>query len=160
MESFEKVITKRDGSKHIVLVSAADRRLVEGHKWHIVAIGKGTYASAKIDGKTVYLHRLVLGLQPGDGLQADHINRNGLDNRRENLRPATDALNRQNFSAEGYSNNKSGYRGVHWLEDRQRWGASCCINGKQKRIGRFKDVHEAGRAVAEYRRQHMPYANG
>ena len=53
---------------------------------------------------THYLHREVLGLTPGDGLETDHRNGDRLDNRRSNLRVATRAQNAQNVPA------RSGYR--------------------------------------------------
>ena len=156
--TIEIPITRRDGRQFLVLISPEDEELVAIARWHVVSIGNNLYVSSRIKNRTVYLHRFLMGLQHGDPRQIDHINRNGLDNRRENLRFATNALNRQNFSERGYSNNSSGYRGVSWNKERQRWETYCTIAGKTKRLGRFVDVHEAGAAVADYRRAHMPYA--
>lgn len=58
------------------------------------------------------MHRLIMGLTPNDkNLYVDHINRNKLDNRKENLRIVTHAQNLYNRKA--FSNSTSGYKGVH-----------------------------------------------
>lgn len=99
------------------------------------------YANAKIGRKLVKMHRLIMGYPQ---LQVDHINHNRLDNRRSNLRLCT---NQQNcFNRRPYSNNKCGYKGVSWLENRKRYVANIFIDGKVKRLGSFKDVREAALA--------------
>lgn len=71
----------------------------------------------------------------------DHINGNGLDNRRCNLRPATGS---QNLGNTGLRNtNTSGYRGVSWNKEKSKWEARISINGKSKFLGYFNDVIEA-----------------
>lgn len=65
-------------------------------KFHLVARG---YVSTTIDGRNEYLHRIILGLQPGADRkyeQTDHINRDPLDNRRSNLRIVTAKENNAN----------------------------------------------------------------
>lgn len=66
------------------LVDEADYERFKGYRWRpLSTLG---YPSTNIDGRPHSLHRLVIGLQPGDGLECDHVNRNPLDNRRSNLR--------------------------------------------------------------------------
>jgi len=86
-----------------------------GHlKWYCASQG---YASRNIWSKTmpqskiVFLHHCVIGY-PINGLQVDHINRNKLDNRLENLRFVTQSGNRQNIGLT--KSNKSGYIGISW----------------------------------------------
>ena len=78
----------------------------------------------------------VLGLK-----YHDHINRNTLDNRRDNLRPATAAENSRNCSK--MSNNTSGVTGVTWREKHQKWEVSIQINGNRLWFGEFSDKDEA-----------------
>ena len=52
---------------------------------------KTSYAITRVDGRTVYMHRFVL--DPPLGVEVDHVNGDGLDNRRANLRPATRSQN-------------------------------------------------------------------
>lgn len=75
----------------------------------------------------------------------DHINRDRTDNRIENLRLATDAINSKNQSI--YKNNVSGYHGV--TKHGKRWRARININGKKVHLGVFDTIEEA----AECRRK-------
>lgn len=74
----------------------------------------------------------------------DHANRNGLDNRRINLRPATRSQNGANRAPD--RRNTSGYKGVHWDRGASRWVAKIKSGGSQVRLGYFRDPAEAARA--------------
>lgn len=91
------------------------------------------------------LHRLVLGLEKGDPLEVDHINRDTLDNRRCNLRAVTHIENCQNRSAITYG--ASRYRGVDFHRVTGMWRARF----QQKYIGIFDTEAEAVAAVLEAR---------
>lgn len=73
----------------------------------------------------------------------DHINLNGLDNRRENLRLVTPSQNAANSPGQRGS---SKYRGVHWDGGRRQWIASVAPDGKQEVLGSFYTEEEAARA--------------
>lgn len=104
----------------------------------------------------VYMHRLIMGLKRGDGLQVDHINGDGLDNRRVNLRVVTHAQNQQNQTPQvGCS---SRYRGVVWHKARGKWWARCKHQGRQYSAGYFADEDEAGQAAADIRRRILPFS--
>lgn len=81
-------------------------------------------------------------LKPNE--KCDHKNGNTLDNRRENLRLATNAQNGQNSKL--YANNASGYKGVFWYKERGKWRAQIKVNGKQKFLGDFFDKEKAAEA--------------
>ena len=93
-----------------MMVDEQDAALFVGTSWHAKpkksSFG-GWYACGKIDGKTVYAHRLIMGAKAGDVI--DHINGDGLDNRRCNLRFATTSLNNVNKI---YGPTATGFRGV------------------------------------------------
>jgi hypothetical protein len=89
----------------------------------------------------VKMHRQILGLKPGSKEVGDHINRNGLDNRRSNLRAVSESINKYNCSI--YKNNTSGYRGVHWWKTASKWKAYIDINGKRKSLGHHPTAIDA-----------------
>jgi len=86
------------------------------------------------------MHRLILNAPPD--LKVDHINGNGLDNRKENLRLATTPQNVRN--ARLSLRNSSGFKGVK--RKRQKWQASIVFNGKTIRLGVFDAREDAARA--------------
>lgn len=90
--------------------------------------------------KTTFMHRLIMGAEPGQVV--DHINGEGLDNRRENLRVCTHRQNQQNRRRS--VNNKTGYKGVIFHENRYR--ASIQLDGKQSPVGAFRCPLKAARA--------------
>ena len=102
------------------------------------------------------LHREILGLKRGDGLEADHINGNKLDNRKSNLRIVSHSQNNQNRSIN--CDNTSGYRGVSWSSEKQEWRAAIRRKDRYIHLGFYTDVHEAGRVASEWRAQHMPFS--
>lgn len=118
-----------DGRMKYALIDAADYWLVMDRKWS-AGWGRGArsyYAqsSGPRRGETHIMSRSILGLEHGDARQADHRNHVTLDNRRDNLRPATPAQNRQN--ARRRRDNTSGFKGVSLHHNRAknwtRWRA-------------------------------------
>lgn len=118
------------------------------HRW-CAQVGKSgvVYAARKItsgDGRrfSVLLHREVLGLKPGD-MMVDHINGDGLDCRRANLRTCS-ARDNQHNRAGPQSNNTTGYMGVY------RNGSGFCaqikIDGVAKCFGTFDTPEKANAA--------------
>lgn len=112
----------------------------------------GFYAqtsSRRPDGRrtSITLHRFLWDLW---GLPAtpeiDHVNRDGLDCRRENLRAATSSQNKQNVSKR--STNTSGFKGVYWHRRLGKWFAQITCDGKQRHLGCFTEKEEAARAYA------------
>lgn len=95
------------------------------------------------------MHRFLLS--PSDGEFVDHINGNGLDNRRSNLRictPSQNSAHRVNISDE-----KKRSMGVTWSKQRMKWQAAIQYNGKRYCLGFFSDHAEAldARIAAEKR---------
>jgi len=136
------------------------------YDWHLYIRYRSKYA-ARMDHKTnmfVHMHRQIMEhmlltsttlnselrthnchRHIGDGLVVDHINCDGLDNRRANLRLATRQQNKCNsrpFSHRGTSK----YKGVFWAKDRYKWRAAITFKGKTIRLGQFDNEIEAAKA--------------
>lgn len=97
---------------------------------------------------TTFLHQIVLERKIQRSLHKgelpDHISGDGLDNRRDNLRIATNSQNQANRSAP--QNNTSGYKGVHFYKPLQKWVAYIRVNYKRHHLGYFttpEDAHQA-----------------
>lgn len=87
---------------------------------------------------------LFSGAMPGDDVDIDHINLNKCDNRWSNLRLATRAENLRNVGKQ--TNNSSGFKGVCWHTQKQRWQALIAVDGRNKYLGLF-DTPEAAHAA-------------
>jgi hypothetical protein len=124
----------------VALVDAADFEVVRSHKWH--ANGKRTlYAKTNIDGRIVSMHRLILS--PGHGVLVDHINHDGLDNTRKNIRLCTHAENMRNRTRHGDFSSR--FKGV-WLDKRSgRWLAKINHENHVLKLGSFDDEVRAAR---------------
>lgn len=150
-----KVIRLTQGM--VAIVDNEDFELLNKFKWYATKGWSTFYATRDIwtGGKKIStpMHRVILGLQKGDGKAVDHRNRNGLDNRRENLRIASQAINAYNSKLQ--RNNTSGYRGVVWLKHNKRWMARIKILGRWKALGCYATAIEAAiafdMAVLQYR---------
>lgn len=116
------------------LVDDEDLPLVAQHRWKLGADG---YPRAKIAGAWVYMHALIL--DPGPGLTVDHRNRDVLDNRRANLRPAT---RQQQCANRGLlACNRSGFIGVS-MHESGLWRARI----GNRHLGYFATAEEAALA--------------
>lgn len=109
--------------------------------------------------KTVYMHRMIMGVEKG--LTVDHINNDPLDNRRSNLRIATQTENKQHRDGAN-RNSKSGVRGViaENVCGHMQWRAAVKVNHKMIRR-RFPYTPEglelAKQCVLDMRRQFFPF---
>ena len=124
-------------------VDLDDYELVKEHCWSEILHTGSNYSSlrAKINNKSVKMTKL-LGLE-----YYDHADRNPLNNRRYNLRPATAMDNARNKSTQ--HNNKSGVSGVFLPKDGNKWIAYIAINKKRKHLGSFADKNDAIKARLE-----------
>lgn len=127
-----------------ILVDDADYEWLNQWKW---AVNRG-YATRRTTGKTIRMHRLVLGCKPDEF--TDHINGDRLDNRRANLRVATMAQNNQNRPRKS---GRSGYRGVHWHGSHYGWSVRLKANGKSYSCGMFRDPVAGAKAYDKKARE-------
>ncbi len=143
-----------------LLIDEADAAAVLAHRWRIDETGYAVTSLPRVEGKkrNQLLHRMLCGLERGDGLQADHINRDRLDNRRANLRVAKASENGRNRSL--YANNSSGYKGVSFDKKAGKWEASIKVDYRKKFLGYFDTPEEAATAYDEAaRRVHGLFAS-
>lgn len=91
---------------------------------------------------TEYLHRAILRAEKGT--QVDHINRNGLDNRKNNLRICTNAENNRNRLPSPGGASK--FKGVVWSKCWGKWRSTIRENGKKRHLGYFANEIDAANA--------------
>lgn len=138
------------------MVSLDKYDLVKEYKYYIRKDGyiEGNKSKNKIKERFL-LHRLIMGFPSN---QVDHINRNKLDNRNENLREVTNSQNQVNQGI--MKNNTSGITGVTWDKSRNKWKVSLNINNKCYNLGRFDTLEEAKKirfqAEKEYQKEYIP----
>ncbi len=130
------------------LVDDDDYEKLSRHKWNVTK-SRNTFYAGRTDRTTgrklnIKMHREILGLTQYDGKLSDHKNRNGLDNRKNNLRIATFSLN--NYNRKKNKNNTSGYRGVRWYPRNKKWCAFIRINCEKKYLGIFRNIVDAAKA--------------
>lgn len=139
-------------------VDLADLHLVADRAWRSNGRPGHFYAVAwKPDRSGVDLmHRVIFACCPED-VGPDHVNRNGLDNRRCNLRTATPSQNMANRRPRHDSRSK--FKGVSSRKDNKSWAATVGIDGTRIHVGTFHDEEEAARAYdAVAKEVHGEYA--
>lgn len=124
---------------YITVVDDEDYEQVSRWKWYPFSNGPRRYA---IGNSGVLMHRLLL--DPPNGVHVDHINGNGLDNRRENLRMCTPEINARNKGDRRITRSK--HDGVYKIELRKPWLASIMIDGVEHYLGMFATEEEAAQA--------------
>jgi hypothetical protein len=141
------LMIQHKGQSFDVLVDETDLPLIADSYWHINQSSTRTYIRGYIGNegqkRQQYLHRHIM--QVIDPLvEVDHRNRDGLDNRRQNLRICDRGKN--SYNAPARSNNRSGYKGVRWHQHNQMWEARIASSKVQRSLGYFRDVVEAAKA--------------
>jgi hypothetical protein len=141
----------RDGSiRAHALVDDEDAAIAD-ERWHL---HPGGYAARGGKGQAhEYMHRRIVP----DAEAVDHVNGDKLDNRRANLRTATQS---QNLMNRGRSpRNTSGYKGVTWHKGSRRWMAQIKVRGRSKCLGYFEDPAVAHAAYTKAAaREHGEFA--
>lgn len=122
------------------LIDLDDVDKVKNIKWHRSDLQRSTYYCISNNSEWRRIHRLIMGVTDKD-IVVDHINHNGLDNRKSNLRICTSGQNTCNCLTS--KNNKSGHKGVYWSKERNKWCAQISINNKTKGLGRYDTIEEA-----------------
>ncbi len=128
-------------------IDAMDIDLCE-KKWHISGCIGHIYAARGGGNNRQYLHRVILERIIGRSLNVneyvDHVDRDTLNNKRENLRLATQSENMRNSTKR--SSNKSGYKGVSWAARESKWCARITVQYKGIHVGYFDTPEKAALA--------------
>lgn len=124
----------------VAIIDACDIPLVQDVKWSAWESESGpVYAARSSYRKRIFMHRLIFGAKSGDPI-VDHKDRDGLNNRRSNLRFADKFQSRMNASHP----NKCGFRGVSPVGN--KWTARIVARGVPMYIGIFDSTKEAAKA--------------
>ena len=130
-----KEITLTNGM--VALVDDCDYQELSVRKWRAKKNKRTFYAETSRKYEYPQMHRAIM--RPPDGMQVDHINGDGLDNRRINLRVCTNQQNSFNSAKRG-----KGYKGVY--SHCGKWQARIYKNLKQTHLGTYNTPEEAARA--------------
>ena len=130
----------------IALVDDADYPELSKFKWFAQKSHRTYYAGRRVPSgilkpsqKTIRMHMVIAGTP--QGMETDHINGNGLDNRRENLRVVTRRENQQNR----HETKSSRFLGVSWDKQHRKWRAYIRVAGKNYHLGRYENEEAAAR---------------
>jgi hypothetical protein len=140
---------------YFAIADATEFALLDGRNWFALNSPCGVCAMTHVtlEGGThnkALMHRVIMAAP--DDLHVDHINGDRLDNRRSNLRLAT---NQQNCWNQGLGKrNTSGFKGVSWHSRDLIFAAHIRADGRIKTLGRFADAISAARAYDEAARKH------
>ncbi|HEY7824779.1 MAG TPA: HNH endonuclease [Acidimicrobiia bacterium] len=133
------------------IIDAADAEEVGRYNWHVVIDGHRAYARSTLGGSTLTgLHSFLM--VPPDGMVVDHIDHDGLNNRRNNLRLVTPHQNSMNQRPNRGTSSK--HRGVtRRTEGSGGWVAQIQVDGKNNYLGYFHSERDAALAYDEAARE-------
>lgn len=120
----------------VAVVDDDDYAWLSQWKWCV----SGRYAASRIDGELIYMHRLIMGAQPGVGV--DHVSGERFDNRRCNLRFATQKENSRNQKRR----KQHGYKGVYQRKDTRKWQVKIMVDYRAINLGCYTNEEIAATA--------------
>jgi len=138
-------------------VDPADYPVLAVHKWSAARQGRSVYAVRSVGGRQVRMHRVIT--RAPKGLVCDHIDHDGLNNTRANLRLCTRAQNARNQRRR--TGGSSRYKGVTWHKNERKWHARIGHRGHCLFLGAFVSERSAARTYDRAAiRLHGPFACG
>lgn len=137
-----------------VIIDSEDVEKIKKYRWFVMKPGYIQYAIAHgKDRKTIYMHRVIMG-NPKK-MQIDHINGNGLDNRKQNLRNVSASLNQHNRLRARKDSTTKLIGAMKWKKEKHRlkpFYSAINLNGKSIYLGSFKTAQEAHKIYIEKKR--------
>lgn len=133
------ITSKKHGDKTLI-IDDDDYQLVSNRHWTLNKSRNTFYLLSQRPKPVIALHRLLMGFP--EGLQVDHVNGNGLDNRRSNLRLAT---NKQNCANQVSPRGRK-YKGVYYESSSKKFKAHIRVNNVLKNLGRYRTEEQAALA--------------
>jgi hypothetical protein len=145
------------GEKFVTFIDTEDLEKVNKDDYHwILQKSKNTYYVLRQEnGRAIHLHREIMGVTE-KGIEVDHINNIGLDNRKCNLRILNHAQNLQNQKPR--KTNKSGCLNVRWYASRNKWRVNITVNQKDIFCGYYDNLEQAKKKAIEVRKKYFPYS--
>lgn len=125
------------------LVDDGDFDSLSQFKWHVRETGQRRYAIRRQYGGSpqwIRMHRQIVTALPDE--EVDHLNGDGLDNRRKNLRNCSHRENCRAFKSKTQQTS-SQFRGVTWHAKAQKWAAQVKMNGRCFYVGLFEGERAA-----------------
>jgi len=135
------IVDNNNNEKCRTIIDLDDVDKIIEYRW--VFNGDYIMTNKTNDGNPILMHRFILPVENF----VDHINHNKLDNRKCNLREATNQQNIMNSRIK--STNKSGFKGVSRDNKRNKWSATIGFNYKTIHLGRFNNKEDAIKARQE-----------
>jgi len=141
--------SKKFPGKHTIIIDTEDWNKISDYRWHIRSSSSVPYAQANVHHlgkrKIVQIHHVIKG-KPQKGKEIDHVNHNGLDNRKDNLREVTRSQNSLNKKCR--RDCASRYKGVQLSKHSKikKWRACVRYEGKSISLGYFATEKEAALA--------------
>ena len=132
------------------IIDLADWDLVKDYRWYAhwedntFYVLTNVYSAYTVQQK-IRLHRLLLAAPKG--VLVDHVDRNGLNNRRNNIRLVTSLENR--CHSVGQKGSRSAYKGVTWNKQSRKWQSGIMLHGQSRHLGLFNDELDAAEAYDE-----------
>jgi hypothetical protein len=142
-------LSGKHGVGKFALVDDDDYKGLIKHKWHLFTDGHTQYAKRHIWIKgekkhsKITMHRQIMN--PSALMHIDHIDHDGLNNQKQNLRECTKSENTRN-RGKYLSKYSSKYKGVCWEKESGSWRVCIKVDNKQISIGRFHNEIEAAKA--------------